>query len=53
MSIRKDSLKEVLSKIVKLASRTANIVVINAEGVNSVEQREAANTLQKACDGLV
>lgn len=53
LSIRKHSMREVLSKITKLASRTANIIVINVEGVNSVEQREAVNILQQACNGEV
>jgi len=53
LAIRKHCLKEVLSKIMKLASRTANIVIVNVEGVNAVEQREAVNILQQACDGVV
>jgi hypothetical protein len=43
----------VLSKVVKLATRTAKIAIVNAEGVNAVEQREAVNILQQTCDGVV
>jgi len=53
LSIRKDCLKEVLSKIVKLANRNANIVIINVEGVNAVEKREAVNILKQVCDAVV
>ena len=38
-SIRRDSLSEVLTKIMKLASRNANVVVVNVEGVNYVGSR--------------
>ena len=41
---------EVLSKVVKLANRSATFVVINVEGKNKVEKEEARRILVKGCD---
>jgi len=45
--IRKGSIKEVISNIVKLANKNAIVVVLNASGINEINNEEARDLIKQ------
>lgn len=52
-SIRKDTLKHVLTNIISSAYSNSTVVVLNVKGVNQVENEEAVKIMSDAWKGKV
>jgi hypothetical protein len=53
MNIRKGKIESVLKKIVKMAKKNAQIVVVNASGVNELTREEGKVIIEKEVEGCV